>query len=362
MKTWAIRIGSLIVIVAVLGFIFREQIFLRLMASQLAPTEAFAAYEPPPAANYTRNSAWAALPDIDDPSDFTPAKFDLDEQATSVPVFFLHPTTFMSKEGWNAPLDNEAAKGLVDGSVLPGQASIFSGCCEVYAPYYRQATLWMGWDTTGSGDLAMELAYTDVSAAFDEFLNRIGEQPFILAGHSQGSQHLENLIANRVSGTPLQGRLIAAYLVGYGINGDAYAEKAPDIPVCQTATDTGCYVTWNTLGRRAKAWPDFVGAVCVNPLSWREDSAAVSAEKNTGSLAMSNGERFERGVSGSECRDDRLLVGEFQSDMFDNPPVNMGPDNHHLLDYALFYASVRKNVSDRTGAYLAALPAIEEAP
>ena len=66
--------------------------------------------------------------------------------------------------------------------------------------------------------MAIRFAYRDVEAAFDYFLEQIGpDQPFIIAGHSQGSLHLQTLLFERINGTPTADRIVAAYLIGWGV-------------------------------------------------------------------------------------------------------------------------------------------------
>lgn len=355
MKKWGLRIGTAILILVILGFVFKGKIVYALIKSNIAPKQNFASITPPPAPDYRADKVWAALPQTNDNADFTPQGLTASEGAKDVAVFFIHPTTYYSKSGWNAPLDDAGARARIDDLVMPAQASAFNLCCDIYAPYYRQATLWSYWVREGSGQDALDLAYGDVERAFDEFLKRIGTQPFILAGHSQGGHQLETLLINRISGTKLRERMIAAYPIGIAINPVTFSEKAPDIPVCKAAEQTGCFVTWNSRGPKSKIWDDMQGAICVNPLSWTVDGTAVKAEQNPGSLAvsLSKGEkdRLDTGVTSAQCLNDRLLVGAFQTDIYKGLKLSWGRDNFHVLDYGLFYTSIRQNAQDRVNAY-----------
>ena len=74
-------------------------------------------------------------------------------------------------------------------------------------------------DQNGDGGKALELAYQDVRAAFNYFINeRNNGRPFIIAGHSQGAFHADRLL-KAVAGKALQQRLVAAYPVGFSIDG-----------------------------------------------------------------------------------------------------------------------------------------------
>lgn len=354
MLKWGSGIAVVLVLIFGAAYLFREQIFLEVMKSQMAPDGAFDEAEAPMAPDYANNEAWSALPELEDGSDFVPDQLAGQAQSSGVAVFFVHPTTYLSDAGWNAPIDDAESSRFRDDMVMQAQASVFNGCCEIYAPKYRQATLWSFLDETGSGDQARTFAFTDVERAFDEFITRIGDRPFILAGHSQGADHTARLLESRITGTDLKDRMVAAYPVGFGLDPDDMRGRVPDIPICENASQTGCYVTWNSMGANAMIFPDYIGAVCVNPLSWSTNRESVPASQNLGSLSLTDGVRYEEKVSSAQCQNDRLLVGEFQSDMFDELPYDMGEDNYHLLDFSLFYGNIRKNAQDRVAAFLAA--------
>ena len=87
--------------------------------------------------------------------------------------------------------------------MLAGQASAFNSSCDIYAPEYRQATFFSFFDETGDGQKALERAYKDVENAFFQFLEFIGEKPFFIASHSQGTLHGQQLISKHIDGTNL---------------------------------------------------------------------------------------------------------------------------------------------------------------
>ena len=355
MKKWGLRIGLVLLALLILGYVFRGRIIHAALKSHMAPPQDFASYAPPPAPDYALDASWAALPQTQEGADFIPNGLAPAEALSDVAVFFVHPITYISKLGWNSPLDDKDARSKIDDLVMPGQASVFNFCCDVYAPRYRQATLWSYWVLEGSGQKALDFAYGDVERSFDAFLGRIGSRPFILAGHSQGGHHLKTLLINRISGTDLQNKLVAAYPIGIAVDPVSFSQKAPDIPLCISASQTGCYATWNSRGPKSEIWEDMPGASCVNPLSWKVDTAKVEAAQNPGSLAITDQPRFDPGVTGAQCLEDRLLVGDFQTDIFDALNMSWGRDNYHVLDYALFYGSLRKNARDRVEAYQANL-------
>jgi hypothetical protein len=294
-----------------------------------------------------------------------------DRQATAeVDVFFVHPTTFFGTAGWNQALDDGATNQLTDMFVLRGQAAVFNGCCKIYAPRYRQATIYSFMDNSGSGKEALKLAYDDVERAFDYFIEHYNQgRPFILASHSQGSLHLRKLLEKRITGTPLRERLVAAYPIGFGIDRDEMAKAVPDVPVCESAEQIGCVVTWNAVGPKVRKWADSSKSICVNPLTWRTDGAPADASLNVGSVSYAGTFEgtladvkgvpqdfvdakpiLETGVADAQCVDGMLLVKEIHSKYYGARP--MGRDNYHIYDYNLFHMNMRQNVEQRVAAYL----------
>jgi hypothetical protein len=254
--------------------------------------------------------------------------------------------------------------------VLRSQASVFNSCCKIYAPRYRQATIYSFMDKSGSGTSALDLAYQDVQRAFDYFIEHYNQgRPFILAAHSQGSLHLRALLEKRITGTPLRERLVAAYPIGFGIDRDAMAKTVPDVPVCESAEQTGCVVTWNAIGPQVTKWADSSKSICVNPLTWRTDGAAADASLNTGGVSYAGTFEgtladvkgvpqdfvdakplLEPGVADAQCVDGMLLVKEIHSKRYAARP--MGKDNYHIYDYNLFHMNLRNNVEGRVAKFL----------
>jgi hypothetical protein len=299
----------------------------------------------------------------------------MDQQnGSAVDVFFIHPTTYFGTANWNQPLDDARVNQLTDLFVMRGQASVFNSCCRIYAPRYRQATIYSFIDNSGSGQSALQVAYDDVERAFDYFLEHYSEdRPFVLAAHSQGSVHLRTLLEKRITGTSLRNRLVAAYPIGFGFDAEQLAQAVPDVPVCQSAEQTGCMVTWNAVGPEASVFGDPSKNVCVNPLTWSTDGAPADASLNIGAVSYPGTfagsladlkdlpQEFidakpvlETGVADAQCIDGMLLVKEIRSTHYASRP--MGRDNYHVYDYGLFHMNLRQNVATRVARYLANPP------
>lgn len=357
MKKALISGAALLVLLGVGAYLFREQLMIAAIASQIAPEHDFDPALAPAAPDYSLDSAWAALPGSAGPAGDSPD--DAPQATAEVGVFFLHPTSYFGKDNWNQPQDFAAANWITDQRVLRHQASTFNACCEVFAPRYRQATFFSYLDDDGNGEQALDLAYTDVLAAFEAFLQRNGDRPFILAGHSQGSQHGARLLRERIKGSPAQDDMVAAYLIGFALD----PRDMGGLPVCDSATATGCVIGWNAVdGDSAGLNGEGRDIVCVNPLSWRHDGERVDNAQNLGGIGYPSynevavGEDVtamvvEPGVADARCTGGNLQVSDLRSERF---PSRMPGASMHVYDYSLYYLNIRENALARVAAFTAA--------
>ncbi len=286
-------------------------------------------------------------------------------------IFFVHPTSYYSKASWNAPLDDADANYRAT-LFMQGMASAFGDAGEVWAPRYRQATLgaFLATDRVTAGK-AIDAAYRDVEQAFDAFLAATPKnKPIILAGHSQGALHLTTLLRNRIAGTPLARRIVAAYVIGWPISRDTDM-AALGLPACETPEEKGCILSWASFAEPADtsmvigAYDGTIGfdgrpragtrMLCTNPLTGIPDTAA-GPDANIGTLKPSEG--FKAGTLiakkvGAKCDDDRgfLLIGDAEAAQNYAPSYVLPGNNYHVFDITLFWANVRADVLRRLAAY-----------
>lgn len=337
--------GIVILVLGVVVYRFRFPLLFFL----ITPVVDFRPEDVPPPPDYANLKFWAMHPEKDDPT----------SASDHLRVFWIHPTTLLNPLKWNENPDDGAAKRRFRWS-LENQASLFTRCCRVYAPHYRQATLAAFWKTAG-GFPARALAYSDVKRAFDRFLAEDAkEQPFVIAGHSQGAEHGLRLLQERISGHALQKRLIAAYLVGTPVHQESLRLSMPDIPVCSHPQQTACVISWSTFKETTNSenffkkavWPQGSGYhsvsgefVCVNPVSWLLDGQTTSPEQHQGArLRKKAGLKIK-----ARCERGALLVDDVDEWL----DISMG-GNYHLDDIALFYYDIENNVQTRRDAFLKA--------
>lgn len=316
----------------------------------------------PPAPDYRQPEAWAALPELEDGADVAlPELLAIDPGAAKADVFYLHPTTALGST-WNAAIDDPA---VVEATTRGGtliQASVFNACCAVYAPRYRQANGRAFVLPDPEGERAIEVALADVSAAFDQFLARTGERPFILAGHSQGAILGARLLRDRIAGQPVQARLVVAYLVGVPLRAESLG---PHLSECQSPTQTGCVIGWNARGPRyvpndlefgARDPQTMSGRLCVNPITWTTDGAHAPARDHAGAVFFdTDAPAIVPAFADAQCVDGTLVItsmGDPQRDLMSRLLLwTMGPENYHPIEYQLFYVDLRRNAMQRVAAF-----------
>jgi hypothetical protein len=325
----------------------------------------------PPSPDYSRADAWAAWPDHPSGADTVPP--GLEEKplsdAEKADVFFIHPTTYLWGASANARYDEPGLTSRrIDRGVLRFQASAFNSCCRIYAPHYRQAALgaFTHYDAAAAA-AAFEVAYADVLRAFDYYLQHENHgRPFLIASHSQGSLHAMRLLQERIAGHATQGRLVAAYVIGYYI--PPQFERS-GISVCGNARQTGCFVVWNTVddeasGQRRQSsrliWLDGryqhpqSTALCVNPLSWTVGGAAPAA-LNLGALpAITPGAPLRPPIpqlTGARCDGADLRVDLPRSERRGFTDLLTLFGSYHIFDYNLFYVNIRVNARERLAAW-----------
>ncbi len=292
---------------------FQDSIFRFVMS----PRTPFQITAPPPAPEYDARGAWLLWPEA-------PSK--------TVDVFYVHSTTYYRRRRWNAPINHDDADRIRRMIAAPNEAGPFLEFSDVYGPRYREATVFSLFTHKYDGLAARKLAYEDVRKAFETFLAaRDPEKPLMLVGYGQGGLHVLGLLNDYFQGeiNPLRHRLAAAYVIGFATPAEFAARLAPPMPVCESAADVRCLVSYVDFEprfdeemararRRSLVWDENRdlastpgGAlICVNPLTWTRNEAYAPPERHVGAasatgigfgarppiLAHAIGAKCERGI------------------------------------------------------------------
>lgn len=304
----------------------------------------------PPAPDYAGPTHWASLPWTRDDGDMTPKGVAEAQQLRApVDVFFVHSAVPLRRPVWNADPRDVWFNGDVGQTTIRNQASAFNGCCAIYAPRYRQM------NPAADDSAALELAYSDIARAFAEFRRRVGDRPFVLAGHGQGSRLGQMLIERAIDGQPIAGRMVAAYLPGHAIAHDWFKARR-SVRLCAAATDTGCVVTWSSWAEGSKRVRGTSAIACTNPISW---SAAPALPAQHRGAWMRNGLALpeplrapEPGLIAARCGADGRLYVSVPGKPYRDFARSDG--DYRALDIQLVWMDVRENAVARVAAFLAA--------
>jgi Protein of unknown function (DUF3089) len=359
-----------------------------------------------------------AAPITASPTDYAKAENweTLPNASQSVDVFFVYPTTYTASTTlgpvWT-PEWNQSLAQAYDDSGIKSQVTSKSGVfaeagTNLYVPYFQQAS---GSDVLNAllfsstpqnadaANAAMQVAYRDVANAFDYYLSHFNKdangnpRPFILAGHSQGSNLLLMLLEDKFSNPSLRKQLVAAYVIGWSITSDDmknYPTSLAQVGICgyPSSRQTGCIITYNTQAY-AGDWTMAPGtpklgvvqknAYSVNPLTWvasgpgEVEPAGAPASANMGAVfyqgqlgdspsvnytlnsGTGNSTYEIAGYTGAQNMNGALVIDPSAlpspaEQINLNKPYSQAPFFHNY-DYSFFYCNLEQNVVDRISAY-----------
>lgn len=243
--------------------------------------------------------------------------------------------------------------------IFDAQASVYEPHANVFAPYYRQMStaVTAGPDMLATDTEEFKRGAGDVEDAFEYYIENLNEgRPFIIAGHSQGTMALIELVKNRFGDDEdLRDRMVAAYLIGYTVTDEDLAKAG--LTAAQSSDDPGVVITYNTQSVTSEGGPMLMtGAHCINPLNWKTDETYAPASENLGA-------RFYNDSTGEFLREEprycdaqiNLTTGALTTTIPEGEDLDIGPYSegvYHRYDYAFWYRNLEKNVADRIDAYL----------
>ena len=329
-----------------------------------------------PAPDYSLMENWAAHPNTSDPADLSPEGVTVPGQGDlPIDVFFVHPTGYLTPISWISPMDLDSGTEENIDWVMANQASAFNGCCNVYAPRYRQANIFAYFGSEEERESILGFAYQDVKTAFEYYLNNYNNgKPFVLASHSQGTHHSMHLLSDIIDSSDLYERMVAAYLIGavnIPLSPEWFAEME-DIKPCNNASDLGCVIHWDTMPDGGSVIERPAPSVCTNPLAWSLGEEAASVEQHagivipqhsynlffSGSEDTAQGKIFDSlaapilGLTGAQCRDGTLFVERLEDPAFGESGI--AGASYHLFDYNVFYMNIHENARLRSETFLSA--------
>lgn len=356
-KRWiALGLAIFVVVLALAAFIFRVDI----LRTSLDPKVPFQVYAPPSAPPFADPRAWALPIDSHPPA------------ALPADVFFIHPTTFDGGKHWNAPYRESDSRRMLNRVMLPNYAGPFARVGRIFAPRYRQASLYSHLTLRDDARAARAFAYTDIREAFRYWrVHYDTGRPLVLVGVEQGGLLAERLLREEIATDPdLRARLAAVYLIETIVPAADYGATSP-VPACGRRAQAGCVVAWATprdgdrrrTRDRALVW-DAAGVLtelkgrdvlCVNPLTGSQTTAPAGEHESLGAAnatGMGWGVRppFLKREIHTRCVDGLLDVSRPTSSAF--RPARGWADRLKVAPYNLFYRDLEEDGQARVSTLL----------
>jgi len=257
----------------------------------------------------------------------------------SIDVFYVYPTLLIDSKDqrWNISVQDSSHRKEVLDYAVKFQASAWAESGRMYVPYYQQAHIRSYDSLENGGRDALLFAYADIKAAFEYYLKNYNHgRGIILAGHSQGSTHINLLLKDFFDGKALQKQLVAAYIPGIGIPSNEFNT----IPFLTNAKEIGGFVTWNTFKKKLnqekyEKW--YFGKAVVNPITW--DLSPLSKKNKQEGFYYNNGKKYKH-VFQTELISGGLVLSKLSF------PFNLAAwkmNDFHIGDVNLFWENIHQN-------------------
>ena len=354
-KKPTLGIAGILLVILMLAYVYRDDIFRTIQD----PEQPFQTYTPPAAPNYASLESWLAQPDLGvDPFTLS-AKGD---------VFVVVPSVYRGGEHWNLPSDDLRRKGKLKRIVRPNYVSPYGESGRLFAPFYRQASLYAFMTNREDSHFAQDLAYQDVKRAFDVFLNQSPpERPIVLVGHNQGASHVQRLLIDYFQG-PLKNRLAVAYVIDHPLPLESFEGPLSQLTPCTEPDQIGCVVAFGSFtpkdtviaerfleqslvhnGQEYEAINNRP-TLCINPLLWTQSEDYAPARLHLGGVAaegldpdMTPASMTKQ--SGAQCSSGLLLVDTPRSKSLRRPRA-VGA-KFRTLPSNLFYEDLKQDAKRR---------------
>jgi len=306
------------------------------------PTGAFDTKSSGEFPNYSKINHWVEHPEKKRKYASLPKKYldTLNKENPNIDAFFIHPTLYLKGNSWNADINDKKLNKEIGNTAIQNQASVFLGIANIYAPHYRQMHIQSYYDLE-NGLQAFELAYLDVRNAFMYYWQNYNKgNKFIIAGHSQGTNHAERLLKEIIlENDSMRSLLLISYLPGMPIK-----QFHKELPPCISPNQLNCFLSWRTLaeGYFPVDWEVSDSILCVNPISWETDNLVSQNENHLGILFPNHKIYYPKSIAAYNhngvvwIKPIKIPFARFYR-----------MKNYHIADYNLYWINIRNNLRYR---------------
>ena len=341
-------------------YLYRDDIFQTIQD----PRQPFQTYKKPIAPDYSTAEAWLAQPDLSEDPYKHPSAGD---------VFVVVPSVYRGGKHWVLRSDDLKRKNKLQRIVRPNYVAPYGSAGRLFAPYYRQASLYSFMTAREDARKAQDFAYQDVKRAFDVFLKSSPpERPIVLVGHNQGASHVQRLLADYFQGI-LKERLAAAYVIDYPLPLDLFETTLKGLSPCEAANDTNCVNAFgafmpgdDVIAKRFVSQllvydgQDYTSVegrplLCNNPLLWNRSGDYAPQRLHLGGVAAEGLDSDMKPAAmkkqvGAQCEDGILFVDKPKTRSL-RRPLKVG-GKFRTLPSNLFYEDLHVNAEMRVQSLL----------
>lgn len=256
-------------------------------------------------------------------------------------IFVVYPTViFTSNEKENpfVRLENEKMRIAADKWLVQIDDIISQG--NVFVPIYRQlnGSILSKFPARDMHAITNQIPRDDIFAAFEYYLTNINKnkRPFILLGHSQGSQLVMELATTFLGNekyADFNKNHIATYAIGVPVSQEEIS-KNKNLKFSEKKDDLGVIISWNCASKNENfrefiSWKDKV--LVNNPVSW--------------------GIKPNADIIVTENKKDGVLFIEADETKFNKTPPFVSI--FHTSEIPFFKDAIKQNIKNRTEEYYA---------
>jgi hypothetical protein len=260
--------------------------------------------------------------------------------------------------------------------MLPNYAGPFERVGRVFAPRYRQASLFAALTNRDDAREARQFAYGDVKRAFQTFLAHFNRgRPIVIVGVEQGGQLAGRLVDDLIAPNPALIKQVAAvYIIEAVVPAPRYDRPDAPLPACRMRMEAHCIVAYISAGvndeetakrivDRAFVW-NLVGRqiplgkrepLCVNPLLGAVSDAPAEAKLNLGAANATGVEWGTRPAFLPRQVSARCVMGVLRVSSPTSPSLVLAgawADRQKVAPYNLFYADLEADAKARVAAQM----------
>lgn len=278
-------------------------------------------------------------------------------------IFIVYPTVVFSSDESENPfvrLENEKMRRAADKWLA--QLDDIVSQANVFAPIYRQlnGSMLTKYPAREMFNITNKLPRDDIFAAFDYYLREINKntRPFILLGHSQGSQLVMELATTFLGDHKYRAynkNHIITYAVGLPIS-QKEIDRNPLLKFCTAPDELGVIVSWNCATKsetETKQYENFISwkdkTLVNNPVSWKNDEETASLFVSAINLPHKN---IEINAELTVRADNSRGILSITADENQFPETPSVVSKFHTSEILFFAESLKENIRKRTEAFL----------